>query len=488
MPPGISSSRTPATIESGRFGQRHHHHRRGQRNLWLFRRRRAGDFGGVAIPRRRRGCAGNLFIADSGNNRIRKVSTSGIITDRRGQRKRFSGDGGPATSAALYGPSGVAVDGSGNLFVADTCNRRIRKVSPGGTITTVAGNGTVVASAGDGGPATSAALNRPEGLAVDSSGISSSRTRSNNRIRKVSTNGTITTVAGSGAVGFSGMGDRRLRRRCTIPTVSPWMAPAISYRGSRNNRIRKVSTNGIITTVAGSGAIGPGTGSFSGDGGPAASATLNWPQGVAVDTSGNFLIADTWNNRIRKAPVPLAPSIAPGGIAPVYSTVPTIQPGEWVSIYGTNLATSTANWTGNFPASLGGTSVTIDGKAAALSFVSPTQINLQVPDDAAAGAVPVVVTTVGGAATATVTLAQFAPAFLLLDAKHVDGIILRSKDRGLTAEEPTTSWGQRETRSATQRWPRRRATPSNYSRWAYPPTRPCQLGKRSPARRKLPVR
>ncbi|HWU41268.1 MAG TPA: IPT/TIG domain-containing protein, partial [Candidatus Acidoferrum sp.] len=122
------------------------------------------------------------------------------------------------------------------------------------------------------------------------------------------------------------------------------------------------------------------------------------------------------------------PSIT--SVAPVYSTVSTIQPGEWVSIFGTNLAGSTMNWNGDFPTSLGGTSVTINGKAAYLSFVSPTQVNLQTPDDATVGPAPVVVTTTGGAATSTVTLAKFAPSLLLLDSKHVAGIIPRSDGSG----------------------------------------------------------
>jgi uncharacterized protein (TIGR03437 family) len=124
------------------------------------------------------------------------------------------------------------------------------------------------------------------------------------------------------------------------------------------------------------------------------------------------------------------PSIASGGIVPVNSTVPTIQPGEWVSIYGTGLTGSTVTWNGDFPASLGGTSVTINGKAAYLSFVSPTQINLQAPDDTSTGSVPVVVTTSGGTAVSSVTLAQFAPSFILLDSKHVTGIILRANGSG----------------------------------------------------------
>jgi uncharacterized protein (TIGR03437 family) len=125
-----------------------------------------------------------------------------------------------------------------------------------------------------------------------------------------------------------------------------------------------------------------------------------------------------------------APSIKAGGIVPVDSTVTTIQSGEWVSIYGTNLANSTMAWNGDFPTFLSGTSVTVHGQSAYLSFVSSGQINMQVPTDTATGIVPVVVTTAGGSSTATVTLAQFAPSFFLLDARHVAGIIVRSDGSG----------------------------------------------------------
>jgi len=124
------------------------------------------------------------------------------------------------------------------------------------------------------------------------------------------------------------------------------------------------------------------------------------------------------------------PAISPSGIVPAFSTVPTIQSGEWASIYGNFLAGSTVVWNGDFPISLGGTSVTINGKAAYLSFVSPTQINLQVPNDTAVGSVPVVVTTATGTSASTVALAQSAPSFLLLDATHIAGIILRSDGSG----------------------------------------------------------
>lgn len=145
-------------------------------------------------------------------------------------------------------------------------------------------------------------------------------------------------------------------------------------------------------------------------------------------SSGNALFSYTGKTCASTPALP--PSVAPGGVTPVYSTSPTIQSGEWVSIYGTNLAGATANWNEDFPTSLGGASVTINGKPAYLWYVSPGQINLQAPDDTAIGAVPVVIDTSAGSTTSTVTLAQFSPSFLLLDAKHVTGIIPRSDGSG----------------------------------------------------------
>jgi uncharacterized protein (TIGR03437 family) len=161
--------------------------------------------------------------------------------------------------------------------------------------------------------------------------------------------------------------------------------------------------------------------------------TASFVQGQA--TAGGSLVA-IFASPLAAGLAPLAtvpmPTITAGGIVPVYSNVSTIQSGEWVSIYGTNLSGTGANatWNGDFPQSLGSTSVTIDGKSAYLWYVSPTQINLQVPQDSATGTVQVVVTTPSGSVTSTVTLGQFAPSFSLLDAKHVAGIILRSDGSG----------------------------------------------------------
>ena len=160
------------------------------------------------------------------------------------------------------------------------------------------------------------------------------------------------------------------------------------------------------------------------------------PHGVIQATDGNLYGITSQggvdgDGTVYRLTLPAAsPTITSGGIVPVDGTTATIQPGEWVSIYGTSLASASTTWNGDFPVSLGGTSVTINGESAYLWYVSPGQINLQAPNDTATGTVPVVVTTSVGSTTSTVTLAQFAPSFLLLDSKHVTGIILRSNGSG----------------------------------------------------------
>jgi sugar lactone lactonase YvrE len=244
---------------------------------------------GVAVD-----AAGNIYIADTSNNRIRKVS-NGVITTVAGSETvgfiGHRGDGGPATAATLNQPSGVALDSAANLYIADTVNQRIRKVS-NGVITTVAGNGALGFS-GDNGPATSATLDYPEGIAVDSAGNLYIADDLNNRIRKVA-NGVITTVVGTGTGGFSGDNGSATSAELYGPFgVAVDSTGNLYIADTANERIRKVS-NGVITTVAGNGALG-----FGGDGGPATSAYLNQPLGVTVDSSGNVYIADTYNDRVR---------------------------------------------------------------------------------------------------------------------------------------------------------------------------------------------
>jgi PKD repeat protein len=235
---------------------------------------------------------GNLYIADYMNHRIRKVS-SGIITTVAGTGTAgYSGDGGQATSAQLDGPVGVGVDAQGSVYIADQGNQRIRKLS-GGIITTVAGTGTA-GFLGDGGQATSAQLNSPFGVAVDGQGNLYIADASNHRVRKVS-GGIITTVAGTGTSGYSGDGGQ-----ATSAQISEPVGVAVDGQGNLyiadydNQRIRKVS-GGIITTVAGTGTLG-----FSGDGGQAASAQLYYPHGVAVDGQGSVYLGDSFNHRVRK--------------------------------------------------------------------------------------------------------------------------------------------------------------------------------------------
>jgi sugar lactone lactonase YvrE len=262
------------------------------------------DPDGVAVD-----SAGNLYIADWNNDRVRKVS-KGVITTVAGNGLRgFSGDNGPATSAQLNSPHtsaqlsdpiGVAVDSAGNLYIADA--GKIRKVSKG-VITTVAGNGT--GFSGDNGPATSAQLSS-SGVAVDPAGNLYIADTWNNRIRKVS-NGVITTVAGNGTEGSSGDNGPAISAQLSASGVAVDSAGNLYIADEFNNRIRKVS-KGVITTVAGNGLRG-----FSGDNGPATSAQLNRPRGVAADSAGNLYIADTWNDCIRKVSNGVITTVAGNG-------------------------------------------------------------------------------------------------------------------------------------------------------------------------------
>jgi trimeric autotransporter adhesin len=244
--------------------------------------------------------AGHLFIVDSGNDRIRKVGTNGIITTLAGDgTDGFSGDGAAATKASLSGPAGLALDVAGNLYFADAGNDRVRKVGTNGIITTVAGNGGG-SGIGDGGLATKATLSSPIGVAVDAARNLYIADEYNNRIRKVGTNGIISTVAGSGIAAFSGDGGVATNASLWYPSgVAVDAAGNLYIADSYNNRIRKVGTNGIITTLAGNGPSGR-IGGYSGDGGAATNADLSYPSGVAVDAAGNLYLADYGSQHIRK--------------------------------------------------------------------------------------------------------------------------------------------------------------------------------------------
>ncbi|MFZ0319755.1 MAG: hypothetical protein WAL56_11565 [Candidatus Sulfotelmatobacter sp.] len=242
--------------------------------------------------------SGNVYIADDFNYRIRKitVSTGDISTVAGDGTAGYSGDGGAATGAELNYPLGLAVDTSGNIYIADLINCRVRKVTVStGIITTVAGNGKCGYS-GDGGAATSAELANPSTVAVDKSGNIYIADENNNRVRKVTVStGIITTVAGNGIAGYSGDGGPATSAEMDDPTAVAVDSSANIYiTDTVNQRIRKVTVStGIITTVAGNGTAG-----YSGDGGPATSAELYEPLGIATDSSNNFYIVDFDNCRI----------------------------------------------------------------------------------------------------------------------------------------------------------------------------------------------
>ena len=237
---------------------------------------------------------GNLYIADERNHRIRKVDAAGVITTVAGDGTSvYGGDGGPAAAAQLSYPNGVASDGLGNLYIADSGNARIRKVDAAGVITTVAGDGTSVygGDGGDGGAATAAQLYFPNGVALDGAG-NLYIADGGDRIRKVDAAGVITTVAGDGTRGFSGDGGAAVATQLNVPQgVAPDGAGNLYIADQHNHRIRKVDAAGVITTVAGN---------FFRDDGPAVAVHLYNPTGVALDGAGNLYIADTDGQRIRK--------------------------------------------------------------------------------------------------------------------------------------------------------------------------------------------
>jgi len=251
---------------------------------------------------------GNIYIADTFNNRIRKVNTTtGIITTVAGNGTfGYSGDGATGTSAQLRFPAGVSVDSVGNMYIADTNSHRIRKVDTTGIITTVAGNGTFGYS-GDGLLAISAQLRGPNGVSVDSVGNIYIADTLGHRIRMVSratqtkfgismTADYIYTIAGTGAGGYNGDGATGTSVRINAPHgVSVDSDGNIYIADTSNHRIRKVDTTGIITTVAGTGTSG-----YNGDGATGTSARLNKPEGVSVDSVGNIYIAEASSYRIRK--------------------------------------------------------------------------------------------------------------------------------------------------------------------------------------------
>jgi uncharacterized protein (TIGR03437 family) len=390
--------------------------------------------------------SGNLFIADTGTNRIRQVTASGLITTVAGNGVAgFKGDQGPAASAELRAPSGIALDVSGNLVVADTLNQRIRKISageiwtvlgtgtadagpqntvpletpvrspaglcfdlaanqyvvdtlnnrvllapPGALVTTDAGNGAP-GSSGDGGSAPTAQLDGPATCAVDASGSLFIADTKNNRIRKVSPAGVITTIAGAGAAGAAGDEGPAAAALLNAPRgVAVDGLGDIFIADTGNHRIRMVTPDGQIHSIAGTGVAG-----FAGDGAEALSAQLNSPGGLVVDGSGSLYFADSANNRVRR----LVQTAGPPVVAPPPTNVPppplTVQnaasqasgavaPGELVILSGSGLGPQ-AGVAGLLDSSglvaniVAGTEVRFDDVPAPIFYAQYSQVTVQVP-------------------------------------------------------------------------------------------------------------
>jgi uncharacterized protein (TIGR03437 family) len=310
----------------------------------------------------------NVYIADTYNARIRIVNSSGVINTFAGNGTYgYTGDGGPATSAELFQPAGVAVDSSGNVYIADYGNYTVRKVDTKGNITTIAGTG-VWGYSGDGGPANKAMLGSPEALAIDSAGNIFIADPGNSNIREITTDGNIHTVVSN----------------VMTESIAVDGADSIYYPDFVTNTVRKVLSNGtqyIIAGIAGS----PG---FSGDLGPATSAQLNQPSGVALDSSGNVYVADSANEVIRLL-TPVSSTISVENAASGVAT--GISPGEIITLYGTGLGPSTGvvaapGANGYFGTqALGGTTVGVNGVYAPLIYASASQVSAIVPYETPVG-------------------------------------------------------------------------------------------------------
>jgi uncharacterized protein (TIGR03437 family) len=380
--------------------------------------------------------SGNLYIADSANQRIREISGGNINTIAGNGTAGYSGDvasgvTGTPTDAELRGPSGVTVDSSGNIYIADTGNHVIREIT-GGLIYTIAGDNTG-GYMGDGGPANEAELEFPASVAVDSSGNIFIADSGNNAIREIVAGNiktilgegitttflndpsqvlvdandnlyicdsdglrvlkfslasqTVTILAGDGNIGFSGDFGPALDAELDGPVSIALSGGYLYIADTFNNRIRKVYPDGTIATIAGSGVP-----SYSGDGGPALKATMSFPHGVAVDKSGNVYVSDTGNGVIRELKQS-TPGIDAGGVVNAASFKAPVSPGALATVFGSNFTGSGQSAVASLPLpeSLAGIAVNVDGKPAPLLYVSANQINFQIPWETGTGSASVTV-------------------------------------------------------------------------------------------------
>lgn len=397
--------------------------------------------------------SGNIYIADSGNHCVRKISNGTITTVAGTGTAGYAGDKAAANKAQLNNPAGVAVDASGNLYIADSVNNVIREVSSG-TITTIVGNASLGAGyAGDSGAATSAQMSNPVSVAVDSSGNLFIADSNNNVIRKVTQGAIFTLVGGSATSGqlshpdsvvldsngdqiiadtvgrrivefsygafnvlagnqsFGFSGDNGLATQASLYDpmgVALDAAGNIYIADTINSRIRVISAStGIITTIAGTGYPG-----YYGDNGPATQAWLYFPRSLAVDASGNIYISDSFNNVVRML-TPVAAATA-NAVVNAASFTPQVSPGSLATLFGTHLGGGLVTAGAPLPTSLSGVSITVNGKAAPILAVNASQVNFQIPWETSPGSAQVIVSVNGAPAnTLTVPVLAAAPGIFL---------------------------------------------------------------------------
>jgi trimeric autotransporter adhesin len=388
--------------------------------------------------------AGNLYISDTTNQRVRKLSGGTIATVAGNGTSGYSGDGGAATSATLNSPAGLAVDSAGNLYIADFSNNVVRKVTSGGTISTIAGTG-LAGYGGDGGAAVQALLNGPNAVALDASGDVYVADSGNHVIREITPGGTISTFAGNGVAATSGDGGLAVNAQLAVPA-----AVAVDGQGnvyiadSSANRIRVVTTAGVIETIAG-GSSSPG---YSGDNGPAVNAQFNGPAAISLDPSGDVYVADRNNNAIRFmqsiSSVPTVGAVTNGASG---LTGP-IAPAELVTIWGTGLGPSTLanyqpNSNGYIPTNTGGTTVYVNGVLAPVVYAWSNQVGILVPYESTPG--PGLISVVYGGAVSLqlpVTIAPTSPGLFTADYTGVGQALAINPDGSVNTTSSPVPAGQ----------------------------------------------
>ena len=365
--------------------------------------------------------SGDIFYAVG---TIQEISaTTGTVATVAGNGAGFSGDGGPATQALLLGPSDAVADAAGNLYIADKGNNRIRKVTTSGIIETIAGDGKPGFS-GDGASSQNAEIYQPYQMALDASGNLFFADWGNSRVREITTGGVIKTVAGGGA---GALGDGGPATAATVGGNLTGVAldAAGNLYIATFNRIRKVdAVTGIISTIAGNGTSG-----FTGDGGLASNAEINGATGVAVDSSGNVYLTDTQNYRVRKlAPAQIVKegvvngaTFQAGGVAP--GEIVTIFAGPGVTLGPAKALGIQLTSAGLVSNNVGGVQVTFDNHPAALIYVSAGQLNVVVPYEVAGQTSTVLQVTFNGTPTNTVTLPVVAASPGVFAITNVDGTV-----------------------------------------------------------------